>query len=73
MHHFVTFSSVGIRTSDGGSHLDGLKSSITRTVNNFGKKSGRIKGGAPNIPGEFVREGLTAVISVKVPEPEFEG
>lgn len=63
----------GIRTSDGGSHLDGLKSAITRTINGYGRKVGKIKEAAPNIPGEFVREGLTAVISVKVPEPEFEG
>ena len=63
----------GIRTIDGGSHLDGLKSSITKTLNQYGKKNGKIKDGAPNIPGEFLREGLTGVISVKVPEPEFEG
>ena len=63
----------GIRTIDGGSHLDGLKASVTRTLNQYGKKIGKIKEGAPNIPGEFLREGLTGVISVKVPEPEFEG
>merc|ERR1711871_1490119 len=56
-----------------GSHLDGLKSSVTRTLNQYGKKNGKIKENAPNIPGEFLREGLTGVISVKVREPEFEG
>eukprot|EP01041_Mallomonas_annulata_P003474 gene3474-6916_t len=63
----------GIRTSDGGSHLDGMKSAITRTINSFARKTGKVKEGTPNIPGEFLREGLTAVISVKVPDPEFEG
>lgn len=64
---------ITLRTSDGGSHLDGLKSAITRTINGYARKSGKIKEGASNIPGEFIREGLTAVVSVKVPEPEFEG
>lgn len=62
-----------IRTSDGGSHLDGLKSAITKTVNALARKNGKIKEGAANVPGEFIREGLTGVVSVKVPEPEFEG
>jgi DNA gyrase subunit B len=63
----------GIRTSDGGSHLDGLKAAVTRTVNSVGRKLGKLREAQPNIPGEFIREGLTAVVSVKVPEPEFEG
>jgi DNA gyrase subunit B len=63
----------GIRTSDGGSHIDGLKASVTKTINACAKKLGKLKEGVPNIPGEFLREGLTAVVSVKVPEPEFEG
>ena len=62
-----------LRTSDGGSHLDGLKSAITRTINAYARKTGKIKEGASNVPGEFIREGLTAVVSVKVSEPEFEG
>jgi DNA gyrase subunit B len=69
----ITGFANGIRTSDGGSHLDGLKAAITRTVNAVGRKQGKIKETMSNIPGEFVREGLTAVVSVKVPEPEFEG
>ena len=63
----------GIRTSDGGSHIDGLKASVTKTINACAKKLGKLKEGVPNIPGEYLREGLTAVVSVKVPEPEFEG
>ena len=62
-----------IRTRDGGSHVDGLKACLTRTVNQMSKKLGIAKEGAANLPGEFVREGLTAIISVSVPDPEFEG
>lgn len=62
-----------IRTKDGGSHVDGLKSSITRTVNAVAKKMGKVKEGEKNLPGDFIREGLTAIVSVKVIEPEFEG
>jgi DNA gyrase subunit B len=62
-----------IRTKDGGSHVDGLKMSITRTVNAGAKKSGKIKEGQKTVPGEFIREGLTAIVSVSVTEPEFEG
>jgi DNA gyrase subunit B len=62
-----------IRTRDGGSHEDGLKTSLTRTVNQMAKRLGKVKEGSANIPGEFIREGLTAIISVAVPDPEFEG
>jgi len=62
-----------IRTRDGGSHVDGLKASLTRTVNQMSKKLGFAKEGSGNLPGEFVREGLTAIVSVSVPDPEFEG
>ena len=62
-----------IRTKDGGSHVDGLKNCLTRTVNQFAKKAGKIKEGNGNLPGEFVREGLTAIVAVNVQEPEFEG
>lgn len=62
-----------IRTKDGGSHVDGLKSSITRTVNACAKRMGKVKDGQPNLPGDFIREGLTAIVSVSVIEPEFEG
>lgn len=62
-----------IRTRDGGSHVDGLKASLTRTINQIAKKTGKVKEGGSNLPGEFIREGLTAIISVSVSEPEFEG
>ena len=62
-----------IRTVDGGTHLEGLKTVLTRTLNNFAKKRNKRKENESNLSGENIREGLTAVISVKVPEPEFEG
>jgi len=62
-----------IRTIDGGTHLEGLKSVLTRTMNNVARKRNRIKDNESNLAGENVREGLTGVISVKVPDPEFEG
>lgn len=62
-----------IRTIDGGTHLDGLKAVLTRTLNSIARKRNKIKENEPNLGGENVREGLTAVISVKVPDPEFEG
>ena len=62
-----------IRTRDGGSHVEGLKTSLTRTVNALCKRNGKIKEGQNNLPGEFIREGLTAIVSVSVTEPEFEG
>jgi len=62
-----------VRTRDGGSHVEGLKASVTRTVNQVAKRSGKAKEGLANLPGEFIREGLTAIISVSVSEPEFEG
>ncbi len=62
-----------IRTVDGGTHLEGLKTVLTRTMNNVARKRNKIKDNEPNLGGENIREGLTGVISVKVPEPEFEG
>uniref|UniRef100_A0A6N2NBL4 DNA gyrase subunit B n=1 Tax=Salix viminalis TaxID=40686 RepID=A0A6N2NBL4_SALVM len=62
-----------IRTVDGGTHIDGVKASLTRTLNNLGKKSKLIKDKDMSLSGEHVREGLTCIISVKVPSPEFEG
>ncbi|KAK4281931.1 hypothetical protein QN277_013374 [Acacia crassicarpa] len=62
-----------IRTIDGGTHIDGMKASLTRTLNNFGKKSKLIKEKDIALSGEHVREGLTCIVSVKVPDPEFEG
>ena len=62
-----------IRTRDGGSHVEGLRSSLTRSVNQAARRLGKAKEGSANLPGEFVREGLTAIVSVSVSEPEFEG
>ncbi|CEJ44201.1 DNA topoisomerase (ATP-hydrolyzing) subunit B [Umezakia ovalisporum] len=62
-----------IRTVDGGTHLEGLKAVLTRTLNAIARKRNKIKEHESNLSGEHVREGLTAVISVKVPDPEFEG
>ncbi len=62
-----------IRTIDGGTHIEGLKTVLTRTLNSFAKKRGKRKDGESNLAGENIREGLTAVLSVKVPDPEFEG
>ncbi|XVE95756.1 hypothetical protein REPUB_Repub02eG0127000 [Reevesia pubescens] len=62
-----------IRTIDGGTHIEGFKASLTRTLNNLGKKSKIIKDKDISLSGEHVREGLTCIISVKVPNPEFEG
>jgi DNA gyrase subunit B len=62
-----------IRTIDGGTHLEGLKAVLTRTMNAIARKRNKLKENEPNLAGENVREGLTGVISVKVPDPEFEG
>ena len=62
-----------IRTIDGGTHLEGLKTVLTRTMNNYARKRNKLKDADKNLGGENIREGLTGVISVKVPEPEFEG
>jgi DNA gyrase/topoisomerase IV subunit B len=53
----------GVRPlGDGGTHLDGLKSVLTRTINALARKSGKLKEGKDNLTGDFVREGLTAVV-----------
>ena len=62
-----------INTAEGGTHLIGFKSALTRTVNSYAIEIGQIKKDDANLQGEDVREGLTAVVSVKVPEPQFEG
>ncbi|KAL3801435.1 hypothetical protein ACHAW5_000454 [Stephanodiscus triporus] len=62
-----------IRTRDGGSHVEGLKSCLTRVLNQSARRLGKLKEGDGNLSGDHVREGLTAIISVSVSEPEFEG
>ena len=62
-----------INTVDGGAHLSGFRSALTRTINHQGEKAGLFKDVKENLSGDDVREGLTAVISVKLPQPQFEG
>lgn len=62
-----------IRNHEGGTHLSGYRTALTRVINNYAKQNNLIKDKDPAISGDDCREGLTAVVSVKVPEPRFEG
>ena len=62
-----------INTEEGGTHLSGFRSALTRTLNDYGRKNNIIKEKEENLSGEDVREGISAVISVKLPDPQFEG
>ncbi len=62
-----------INTTDGGSHLTGFRTALTRVLNDYARKAKILKENDPNLTGDDVREGLVAVISVKLPEPQFEG
>ncbi|HET8631936.1 MAG TPA: DNA topoisomerase (ATP-hydrolyzing) subunit B [Thermomicrobiales bacterium] len=62
-----------INTVDGGTHVSGFRSALTRTLNDYARKNGLLKEKDDNLSGEDVREGLTAIISVKLPEAQFEG
>ncbi len=62
-----------INTPDGGTHLVGFKSGLTKTLNDYGKKIGVIKDADKKLSGDDVREGITAVVSIKVEDPQFEG
>ena len=62
-----------IYTSDGGTHLSGFKTSITRVVNQFARSSGVLKEKDANLTGEDIREGIIAIVSVRLPQPQFEG
>lgn len=61
-----------INTIDGGTHLTGLRSALTRTINDYARRSGLLKDADTNFSGDDTREGLTAIISVKHPDPQFE-
>lgn len=62
-----------ITTPEGGTHLAGFKNSLTKTFNDYARGQKILKDNEPNLSGEDIREGLTAIISVKIPEPQFEG
>ena len=62
-----------VNTVDGGTHLTGFKAALTRTINEYARKNGFLKENDTSLSGEDVREGLTAIVSVKLPEPQFEG
>lgn len=62
-----------IHTVEGGTHLAGFKSALTRTLNTYGSRNGLLKDVAEGIQGDDTREGLIAIINVKIPEPQFEG
>jgi DNA gyrase subunit B len=61
-----------INTIDGGTHLTGLRGAVTRTINDYARHSGLLKEADPNFSGDDTREGLTAIISIKHPDPQFE-
>lgn len=70
--NILTFAN-NIHTHEGGTHLVGFKSALTRTLNDYARKLNLLKQGDENLSGEDVREGLTAIVSVKLTEPQFEG
>ena len=62
-----------IHTPEGGTHLEGFRRALTRVVNEYGRKSGQIRANDANLTGEDIREGIAAIVSVKLVEPQFEG
>ena len=72
-NEFVPSFANCINTIDGGTHITGFRSALTRVINDYGRKQILIKENEPNLAGEETREGLTAVISVKLTDPQFEG
>ena len=67
------FSFAGIYTPEGGTHLAGFRNALTRVINDYGRRTGAIKATDQNLTGDDVREGLAAIVSVKLVEPQFEG
>src|SRR5256884_9970081 len=72
LEHMLTYVNA-IPTTEGGTHLAGFRRARTRAVNDHPRRSGLLKNGDPTLSGDDVREGLTAVLSIKLPEPQFEG
>jgi DNA gyrase subunit B len=72
LEHVFTYVNT-INTVEGGTHLVGFRSALTRSINDYARRQGLLKNGDLSLQGEDVREGLTAVISIKLPEPQFEG
>ena len=70
--NIFTFAN-NIDTVEGGTHLVGFKTALTRVINDYAKKFGHLKESDKNLSGDDIREGLTAVVSVKISEPQFEG
>ncbi len=62
-----------ITTPEGGMHVEGFKNALTKTINDYGRKNKLLRDSEPNLSGEDIREGLTAVVSVKIEDPQFEG
>jgi DNA gyrase subunit B len=73
VHETIFTYANNIHTVEGGTHLSGLKAALTRTLNNYGAKNNLFKSKDMRLEGEDTREGLTAVVSVKIAEPQFEG
>ena len=69
MYGFVN----NINTPEGGTHVEGFKSALTKTFNKYGRANKLLKDSDPNLTGEDIREGLTAIISIKIGDPQFEG
>jgi len=63
----------GVHTRQGGTHIDGLKAALTRVLNAQGRASGKLREKVANLPGDFLREGLVAIVSIRMQEAEFEG
>ena len=72
LEHTLTYVNT-IPTTEGGTHLAGFRSALTRAINNYARRSTLLKDSDPTLVGDDVREGLTAVLSLKLPEPQFEG
>ena len=70
--HIFTFVN-NINTHEGGTHLSGMKTALTRTINDYSRSNKLLKDDQKNLSGEDVREGLTAIISIKISNPQFEG